>query len=103
MISALVLGNSTVRTNGRPLGLSHSFGLNSTSLNGPVPIGCWRISRGDTWHGYTSEYPEARREIAFAAAPICGHDRGLQLVGHGTAIRSAASGGEREAVSTQGR
>src|SRR5712671_2687353 len=28
-----------------------SFGLNSTSLNGPVPIGRWRISRGGTWHG----------------------------------------------------
>ena len=31
--------------------LMYSFGLNSTNLNGPVPIGCWRISRGDTWQG----------------------------------------------------
>ena len=22
-----------------------------TNLNGPVPIGCWRMSRGDTWQG----------------------------------------------------
>ena len=28
-----------------------SFGLNSTNLKGPVPIGCWRMSRGLTWQG----------------------------------------------------
>ena len=28
-----------------------SFGLNSTNLNGPVPIGWVRICDGGTWHG----------------------------------------------------
>jgi hypothetical protein len=39
-----------------------SFGLNSTSLKGPVPIGWLRISRGDTWQGrrLTSRKPTAR-------------------------------------------
>ena len=27
------------------------FGLNSTNLKGPVPIGCWRIWAGGTWQG----------------------------------------------------
>ena len=31
--------------------LMYSFGLNSTNVNGPVPIGCWRMSRGLTWQG----------------------------------------------------
>src|SRR5215510_11396837 len=37
------------------------LGLYSTNLNGPVPIGAWRISRGETWHGYIGEKPEASR------------------------------------------
>src|SRR5215471_9944061 len=37
------------------------FGLYSTNLNGPVPIGAWRISRGETWQGYIGEKPEASR------------------------------------------
>src|SRR5262245_56253280 len=37
------------------------LGLYSTNLNGPVPIGAWRISRGETWHGYMGEKPEASR------------------------------------------
>src|SRR5207253_9328079 len=36
-----------------------SLGLNSTNLKGPVPIGCCRISRGGTWHGYTGDQPDA--------------------------------------------
>src|SRR5580704_19254550 len=31
--------------------LMYSLGLNSTNLNGPVPMGCWRICAGDTWQG----------------------------------------------------
>src|SRR4029450_3214486 len=37
------------------------LGLYSTNLNGPVLIGDWRISRGETWHGYIGEKPEASR------------------------------------------
>src|ERR1043166_2614746 len=37
------------------------LGLYSTNLNGPVPIGAWRISRGETWQGYIGEKPEASR------------------------------------------
>ena len=29
----------------------YSFGLKSTNLKGPVPIGCCRISRAGTWQG----------------------------------------------------
>src|SRR5215471_8593193 len=36
-----------------------SFGRNSTNLKGPVPIGCARMSRGETWQGYTGDQPEA--------------------------------------------
>jgi hypothetical protein len=35
------------------------FGLNSTNLNGPVPIGYRRISAGATWHGKTGDHPDA--------------------------------------------
>ncbi len=38
------------------------LGLYSTNLNGPVPIGARRISRGETWHGYIGV--EARGEQA---------------------------------------
>src|SRR5215208_4135557 len=44
-------GRSFFQYSGLRVTLMYSFGLNSTNLNGPVPIGRCRISAADTWQG----------------------------------------------------
>src|SRR4051794_33330523 len=44
-------GRSFFQQSGLRVSLIDSLVLNSTNLNGPVPIGCVRISPGETWQG----------------------------------------------------
>src|SRR6516225_7756630 len=56
----------------------YSFGLNSTNLKGPVPTGCWRMSRAVTWK-VTSKSPFVVTSERFRYQDLRGLTRSFSL------------------------